>query len=262
MTLKLFVALKGHPLSRDAFEAMLNSLGGIEPTMVDHPAAALLLNPEGMAHFDAILFYDMPGLDFRVPHAERPGALEPTAAFKRGFEAVLAAGKGVVALHHAIAGWPAWPFYADALGGQFLYKDMGTQRSSFYAGDVTYNARVCDPAHPVVKGLPPEFELTDELYAYRYFGTGTPLLECATALEPGVFKSAMRAVRREQQPADETPAALQAPLAWVKPAGASPLVYIQPGDQSATYQNPHFKTLLGNAIRWVASDEAHTWARR
>src|SRR5688500_4466376 len=104
--IQLFVAVKGHPFRRDEFEAMLAVGGDIEPTMVDQPAAAMLLDPHAMRYFDAILLYDMPGLDFRVSRAERPRIVEPSATFKAGFQALLAQGKGIVALHHAIAGWP------------------------------------------------------------------------------------------------------------------------------------------------------------
>ena len=96
--LELFVAVKGHAFPRDAFEAMLRGIGGIEPTMVDQPAAAALLNPDSMRDYDAILFYDMPGLDFGAPVKERPDFIEPDARFRAGFEALLAEGKGMVAL--------------------------------------------------------------------------------------------------------------------------------------------------------------------
>ena len=52
--LEVFVATKGHAFSRDAFEAMLRATGA-EPTFVDHPAAAMLMNPAALRGFDAIL---------------------------------------------------------------------------------------------------------------------------------------------------------------------------------------------------------------
>ena len=175
--LQLVVAGKGHPFPRDAFEAMLTADGGIEPTMVDQPAAAMLLNPEALRSFDAILLYDMPGFDFRVPADERPRFVEPDAAFKAGFQALLAQGKGIVALHHAIAGWPAWPAYAEALGGTFLYRPAvvrDVQRpDSGYAANVRYNVRRAASGHPVLEGIPERFELTDELYRQEIFDEGT-----------------------------------------------------------------------------------------
>jgi type 1 glutamine amidotransferase len=49
-------------------------------------------------------------------------------------------------------------------------------------------------------------------------------------------------------------------VGWVKSAGASPIVYIQPGHGPAAWANPSFRRLLSNAIAWVGSDEAHAWA--
>ncbi|AXB78961.1 ThuA domain-containing protein [Novosphingobium sp. P6W] len=266
--IELFVVTKGHAFSRDGLEAMLRAAGS-EPTMVDQPAAAVLLNPEQMRRYDAILFYDMPGLDFRAPIAARPGFVEPTEEFRAGFEALMAEGKGMVMLHHAAAGWPAWPRYAEAIGGQFLYRDAviaGEARpDSGYLGDVAYTARVADTPHPVTQGLPPRFALTDELYLQQVFDDPSiqPLLYLDDAIDPAQFQSARRAVQRlaDGEGSAWIPEALNPLLAWCKPAGNSPLVYIQPGDSPATYADPTYRQLVGNALRWVASDDAREWAR-
>lgn len=267
--IELFVVVKGHAFSRDGLEAMLRA-AGCEPTMVDQPAAAVLLNPEQMQRYDAILFYDMPGLDFRAPIAERPGFIDPPSYFTDGFEALMKQGKGMVMLHHAIAGWPAWPRYAEAIGGQFLYRDAvidgQPKPDSGYLPDVAYTARIADPTHPVLAGLPERFELVDELYFQQVFDDPTirPLLYLEDSIPTDRFHSARRAVRRLTDGEGEPwkPGALNLLLAWAKPAGASPLVYIQPGDSARTYADPHYRTLIGNTLRWVCSAEAREWVRQ
>lgn len=256
--LNLFVVTKGHAFLRDPYEAMLRAID-MEPTFVDQPAAAQLLNPDGVRAYDAILFYDMPGMDFRAPLGERPGAVAPDPRFVDGFQALLAEGKGIVAMHHALAGWPAWPGYAEALGGAFLYKN-GPVRGretpgSGYAADISYDVRVVAPDHPVTAGLPERFALHDELYWHEVFADSvTPLIVRDTPLGPERFVSAMRAVRRladgEGEPWRPSPGS--AILGWARQARNSRLVYLQPGDGPETYAHPVYRQLLGNALRWVS----------
>ncbi|MDT0509524.1 hypothetical protein [Novosphingobium sp. MMS21-SN21R] len=118
--LQALVAVRGHPFDRTAFDAMFQAMDGIAATMVDQPAAARLMNPEGMRGFDVLVLYDMPGLDFEAPE-NAPLYREPEADLRSGFRALLEQGKGVVALHHALAGWPTWTDYHEWLGGQFFY---------------------------------------------------------------------------------------------------------------------------------------------
>lgn len=261
--LEVFVATKGHAFCRDGFEAMLRAVG-VEPTFVDQPAAATLMNPQGMARFDALLLYDMPGMDFRAAVTERPGFVAPPPAFREGFLALLRQGKGIVALHHALAGWPAWPGYAEALGGAFLYKPRALRGrlhgGSGYLPDARYTLRTLGD-HPVLAGLPGRFELEDELYACERLPDpgAVPLIMRESPVDAASFLSAMHAVRREGQ-GDWRAPANDAVLGWARAAHASPLVYLQPGDGPQTYENPNYRLLLGNALRWVASPQAREWA--
>lgn len=256
--LDVFVATKGHAFSRDGFEAMLRA-EGIEPTFVDHPAAAMLMNPDAMRRFDAILLYDMPGMDFRAPVAERPAPFPPPPELVRGFEALLAEGKGIVALHHALAGWPAWPGYAEALGGAFLYRPgevRGRVRpSSGYQADVRYEV-VTMGDHPVLDGVPDRFEIEDEPYLHELFDEDiVPLIRRDPTLTADGFQSACHAVRRVPpgERTDWVPPPPSPIIGWTKAAGNSRLVYLQPGDGPSTYAHPAYRRLVGNALRWVAS---------
>ena len=50
--------------------------------------------------------------------------------------------------------------------------------------------------------------------------------------------------------------------AWVKTAESSPIVYIQMGHDRVAWENPAFRTLLDNAVRWAASKDAMAWAKK
>lgn len=258
--LKVLVSVKGHPFDRNALGAVFDEMEGVQASFVDQPAAGRMMNPEAMAGYDALVLYDMPGLDFAAD-GEKPGFVEPEPRVKSGFEALLTAGFGVVALHHAIAGWPTWPQYADWLGGRFLYAPAALRGDprpdSGYRHEVSYDAAVVDPAHPVVAGLPASFAMKDELYLYEVFEADvTPLLRARHDFEAGNFYSAHRAVAQGQMFSNvgwSHPRGSNL-IGWTKRALNSRLVYLQPGDGPETYDNPHYRRLLLNAIRWVAAE--------
>jgi uncharacterized protein len=255
--IKVLVAVRGHPFDRTAFDAMFLAMPGITATMVDQPAAAQLMNPSHMAAYDALVLYDMPGLDFTVEH-DAPAYVPPSAELRDGLRTLLERGIGVVALHHALAGWPAWPEYGDWLGGRFLYHPgevRGSSRlDSGYAHGVTYEARVLAD-HPVTRGVPATFTMTDESYLAEIFEDDvTPLLASSGTFTREHFFSADAAVRGRMNCRDgwEHPPGSSL-IGWTKRALASQLVYLQPGDGPSAFENLHFRRLLENAIRWTAS---------
>lgn len=250
------VSVRGHPFDRNAFAAVFDGMDGISATMVDQPAAAKLMNPEGMDGFDVLVLYDMPGLDFASGEGA-PAYLDPPDTLRDGFERMLRAGKGVVALHHALAGWPTWGEYHEWLGGQFLYHP-GQVRGcdwpdSGYSHDVMHELEVVGD-HPVTAGLPSSFALTDEVYLCPVFeDIVTPLLRSSAAFDRDHFWSADLAVRGQMFARDgwQHPAGSNL-VGWTRQVHASRLVYLQPGDGPSAYESPNYRRLVENAIRWTA----------
>jgi uncharacterized protein len=262
-SLRVRVVVGGHGFERDAFDAALRALPGIAIEYDKQPAAALRMNPRDLQGVDALLLYDIPGIDFRAA-PDPPQLLEPPAQFRVGFEALLLDGIGIVALHHALAGWPAWPAYGDCLGGRFRYRPVrdatapdaasGTPDSG-YATDVEYGVEVIDAAHPVTQGLPPRFTLRDEPYRCEVHEVQvTPLLRADARYTNAPFQSAARAVgAADALPEDQWRGPPQSALvAWSRELWSSRIVYLQPGDGPASYGDPQWRRLLGNALRWVA----------
>ncbi|MEM9669106.1 MAG: ThuA domain-containing protein [Pseudomonadota bacterium] len=262
------VSVRGHPFERDPFEAIFQDMASISVTFVDQPASVELMTPKGLAPYQALVLYDMPGIDFA--HGDQPGFVEPPDALVSGLTAALDRGIGVLALHHAIAGWPAWPDYGEWLGGKFCYRPMEIrgklQPDSGYRHDITHMIHIAkdlpEPLSPLLTGLPETFELTDELYLAPVLERDVfPLLRSDYTFTEDNFHSASRAVRGDMfsrkgwahPPGSNL-------VGWVKRARNSPLVYLQPGDGPATYANPQFRKLVENALRWAASDIAHDWA--
>ncbi|NMN05205.1 MULTISPECIES: ThuA domain-containing protein [unclassified Novosphingobium] len=252
--LRALVAVRGHPFDRTGFDAMFQAMDGVSATMVDQPAAALLMNPQGMRDFDVLVLYDMPGLDFEA--AEPPAFVDPTPELQAGFRALLQQGKGVVALHHALAAWPTWAEYHEWLGGQFLYRPALVRGApvpdSGYRHDVAYTATT--QPHPVTQGVPPQFALQDELYLAQVFADDVvPLLTSDAPFTRDDFWSADLAVRGQMfanHGWDHPP--VPPLIGWAKQALASRLVYLQPGDGPGAWENDAYRTLVHNAMRWVA----------
>jgi len=254
--LRTLVITKGHPFEREPFFAMFDSVTGVEWTHVEHPAAAAVFEPEYARQFDAFVFYDMPGIRFT---GQGPEFFEPTPRFKENLFALTKLGKGFVFLHHAIAGWPAWPEYAEIVGGRFLYLPAPLRNTprvdSGYRHGVTHAvSRV--GSHPVTDGVPATFEITDELYLYEVFEDSvTPILTSNYGFESRNFYSAAKVVLERKMYDNEGwmhPRGSNL-VGWTKHFDASRVVYLQCGDDPVAYANPHYRRLITNAIRWVAT---------
>jgi len=243
-------------------DAVCDSLGWTW-ALATQPEAQQWLAPEHVGVWDAIVLYDMPGI--RLARGEDPQPVGPDERTRAAVVAMLQAGQGIVVTHHALAAWPAWDGWANAIGGRFLYT-AGTLRgrsllSSGYRMD-QHHVTVLDPAHPVCAGVE-GFEADDELYACPVFEDEVvPLLGTAADLDGAGFRSTYEEVRFG---GDDVPNCSDRPPAsrlvgWAKVAERSPLVYLQPGHGPETMGHPQYRRLLANAMSWVASPAAHEWA--
>jgi uncharacterized protein len=168
-------------------------------------------------------------------------------------------------MHHALAGWASWPDWAEYVGGRFLYQPgaaRGAARlDSGYRHDVSYIAEVV-AEHPATLGLPPTFEVTDELYLAEVFETDVvPLVRAGCAFTADNFYSAAAAVAGRMYDNREWPHPPGSDLvAWAKRAKTAPLVYLQFGDGPSAWGNPHLRRLLAQSLDWVASPHGREWA--
>ncbi len=144
----------------------------------------------------------------------------------------LKAGKGLLILHHAIAAYPHWPEYERILGGRYYL-----QKSTIVNGVEKLRSRaregaripvhIADPNHPVTRGLK-DFEIDDETYAGYDVAPDSHVLLTTTHTN-------------------------NAPtLAWSRTCEAARVVYVQLGHDHLAYENPNYRRLVAQAIRWVA----------
>lgn len=244
----VLVVTGGHPFEAEPFFDVFDRLSGIRWTSTTAPTAG----------HDVVVFYDMPGL--RFTRADPPlEQIEPTAEQRAVFDQLRADGTGMVFLHHSIASWPAWPGFADLVGGRFHYAPgalAGVEYpDSGYRFDVTHTVEVVAPEHPVCAGVGDRFTLTDELYCFPVLEHAvTPLMRTTFPTHDWTqFSSADLAIRGQRG----SNAGWQHPpgsdlVGWTTDAGNARLVYLQFGDGPVTYADPTFRRLLGNAITWTA----------
>ena len=258
----ILLVTKGHPFERDAFFGLFDALN-VNWTHVEQPAARHFFSPETAADYDVLVMYDMPGISFGP---EGPVFEMPSDAWKASLLALLESGKGMVFMHHAIAGWPAWEEYAEILGGRFLYMP-GELRGkpvpdSGYRHKVSHRMSLLKE-HPITQGLPESFPMTDELYLFEVFEDSIePLLASDYAFTRDNFYSASKVVVEGKRFDNEgwEHADGSSLVGWVKHYRNSPIAYLQGGDDPEAYANEHFRSLLQNAIDWAASDAALAWA--
>lgn len=260
--LKALLITKGHPFEREPFFAAFETWPDIETTAVEQPAAQAFFAPDLAEEWDAFVFYDMPGIEFRSEGGIR--FHDPPAAHREAFLALLEAGHGFVFLHHAIAGWPTWAEYAEILGGRFLYAPSEVRGEpmpdSGYQLGVTHRVRPVGE-HPILDGLDDEgFEIEDELYLCPVFEKDVhPLLRSDARFDDESFYSAAQAVSGKMFSRDGwTHPPGSSVVGWWKRWGPSPIVYLALGDGPSTYEHPAFRRLVGNAIRWVAREARHS----
>lgn len=250
----LLVLSGGHPYEEGPFAALLAALGDWDVTHLVHPDAEQQVAQGAADNSDAMLFYDMPGYEFADGKVtSRP----PDPGFVAALERRFARGKGAVMMHHALAGWAAWPGWSEIVGGRFLYQPGPVRGQecpdSGYRHDVDYVAQIVAD-HPVTAGLPSQFPVNDELYLAEIFEDDLiPLIRADHAFVAGNFYSAAKAVAGEMFNNHNWHHDDGCNLvAWARFSGRAPIVYLQVGDGPATYTNPHVQLLLANALDWTA----------
>ena len=257
--IRVLVVVRGHPYEREAFDNMLDCLGDdITYSIVDHPAADLLMNPTAGKNFDVYLFYDLggPGVVVPGPNGERNRFYpDPSPALKTGFEALLKAGKGMVFIHHASAAWAhTWPEYSEVIGGACDWYAPVTVRGILdphhgYYGGTKQHLTVVDKNTPLAAHLGDGFDVTDEAYACAWFPDSVhPLL--TTSFAPPDPLVNLNPKRKFSNLA-----------AWYKSAENSPVFYTQVGHDHSPWQVAQYQQLIRNAIKWAASKEALDWAK-
>jgi hypothetical protein len=263
--LRVLVVTGGHPFEMEPFLDVFREMEGISWEHVQPPEARELFRGDKAGLWDAIVCYDMQGIEFRKP--DPPRFESPPADYASGIVAMLEAGQGIVFLHHAMSAWPAWPLWPKIVGGRWHYMPGELDGSQFpasgYTREVEHRISAVDPGHPICAGLEEGFSIVDEVYLNPVLTEIVhPILRTDYPMDSGAFFSGELAITGHMYSSEgwSHPAGTGL-VGWVKAAGQSPIAYLQSGHGPAAYGNASFRVLLSNAIGWVASADAREWAK-
>ncbi len=214
---RVLLVTGGHEYETNQFLQVFRDNAGITFNHVTHPQAQAWFAAEKARSWDVLVLYDM---------------WQPIDdAGKSNLLARLKEGKGLVVTHHAIANYQAWPEYERIIGAKYYLepaeRDGIKKERSQWLHDVRFRVQVVSPDHPVTQGVK-DFDIHDETYNLFDVHPGvTPLL-------------------KTQEPTSGPV------VAWAKPYEASRVVYLQLGHDHFAFENPAYRRLLGNAIRWTS----------
>ncbi|MEM7099650.1 MAG: ThuA domain-containing protein [Pseudomonadota bacterium] len=270
-TIEVLIVSKGHDFAHDSFMAMFDTMPGVNATLVQQPAAQIVMQPAAVDAYDVIFFYDMCGIpNVGLTHDGANDTGVPPVDYVQAIEALLESGTGLLLVNHATVSWPLWPLWREIHGSSFmlaqgeLYGEV-VPGSGYRGGHgPLQNATIKllpQTEHPVLTGLEQGFEITDELYLKldRYGPNVQPLMR-------GDYEF----VRANFTPPPLSPAEEQATwehpqgsdlIVWTNACRNSPVVVSDVGDSPLAYDNPDYRRLLENALHWLASDHAKSWAK-
>jgi hypothetical protein len=206
----------GHGFDEEPFLAMFEAMDDVEITHVVQPEANAIFETGDLGDYDVVVFYDM----YQEITEEQKAAL---------LEAI-EGGLGIVALHHHLASWGAWPEWHEVLGGHYYTQetvvDGETRPASTFQHDVSVDVEVAT-GHPITEGVD-DFTIHDEVYGSFWVSPEVEVL--LTTDHPESTRE----------------------IAWATQYGEGPIAYIQLGHGRQAYENESYRTLVSNAIAWAA----------
>jgi uncharacterized protein len=215
--IRILVITGGHDYKKEQFNLMLASLGPeISYQVAELPGAFEMFLPGNRGKYDVLVFYHM--------------WQKITEEQAKVFAECIREGKPMVALHHSICAFDDWPEYFNIIGGKYFHKPTTVKGKAYaacsYIHDLHFNVKISDKKNPVTKGIS-DFPIFDETYKGYYVEEGvTPLLTTDEHSSSPV-------------------------IGWTKKYGKARIVTLQSGHDVPTFENPNFRKLLKQSIKWV-----------
>lgn len=183
--------------------------------LVDTTEDPATFRTENLARYRAVVFLYTSGNDILDD------------AGKVAFEAYVRGGGGWLGLHSAADTEYAWPFYQQLVVTPFRV------HPSVQPARVHVEAR----EHPAMRGVPSEWDATDEWYDFTGNARDTAGVTVLATLEEASYSGGSTG-------ADH-------PLIWAHEDLGGRALYAAPGHVAARWDEPGFRALVESSLRWV-----------
>lgn len=206
----------GHKYDTLQFFQMFDEFKDIEYVHYTQPIANQVIQDGKAKKFDILIFYDMWKT---ITENEKKSYIELT-------------NKGIplLFLHHSIVSYQLWDEFEKIVGGKYVIKGEGvpTSELSTFKHDEIIDVKVSDSTHPIVKGIN-DFQIIDEVYGNLK------------------ISDKVRSFLTTDHPLNSKT------IAWENSYNQSKIIYIQLGHDSKAYENPDFKKLVNQSIKYLTN---------
>jgi type 1 glutamine amidotransferase len=170
-----------------------------------------------------------------------------SAAQQQAFTRYMENGGGYIGFHAAATNRRLWPWYVDDfLGGDnHDSASIAWGKTTLYADTVARPGHAQGAGHYIMQGVPGVIPQYGEWYKWNPNPADNPAITILQWYQPKPIKA-------------DWPQAL--PVSWCREYGAGPIkgrmFYIQVSHMDSIYVSAWYKTMIGNAFKWVAHGEA------
>ncbi|MCS7305448.1 MAG: ThuA domain-containing protein [Thermoguttaceae bacterium] len=216
--IRVLVTYGGHGFDEKEFWALFDAMPDVEWDKAELPKQADLLQPGLETKYDVLVMYDM--------------CPKFTPQQQQAFVQLLRQGIGIVSLHHNLAAHFDWDEFRKIIGGRFILRNCQIDGKEYKQSPVshgeTIRVLVADKNHPITQGVE-DFDIKDETYGPFYVAEGVHVL--------------LRTEHPKNNPV----------IGWTWKYEKSPVFYLMLGHDRFAYEHSAFQKLLGQGIRWAAS---------
>lgn len=219
-----------HDEAIPAGNAMFRELAAKQGWSLYQTENGAVFTPELLSRFQAVVWSNASG---DVLSADQRAALRGWIENGGGFTGIHAAGDS----SHEFWGW----YTAEMIGAKFV-------GHSLWPHLATATVQVEGNGHPVMAGLPAAWKREDEWYSFDRSVRGNKAFRVLATLDEATYERGGPGAAKLAMGKDH-------PIVWSRCLAKGRVLYSALGHTGASYSEPHFRTLVANAVTWAMRRE-------